>query len=199
MTVPFPHPTEDVADAPVPFDWLHQPTAISTSRGDYASVIRRIAAFLVDSVLLIGAAIVAGIFFGERAVELVTQDGESYLVQTGTLTACQARVVLLCWFLYLAAAEAVFGATLGKRVLGIVVMQNNWTRLSIRGAVLRHLTHVVPTIVFAQAGLSLSLGQAAVFVVGTIFIKTSEDRQRLGDRLAGTIVVRKSSLKEQAP
>jgi uncharacterized RDD family membrane protein YckC len=161
-------------------------------RANPASVARRAAAFVVDLIILVALASVVTVIAGERTTDLVVIDGQMYTTVSKTLSQQQARGVLLTWFAYLIVAEAIFGATIGKRLAGISVVQDSWTRLTLRGAVLRHLTHAVPVVVLASQGLGLAVGQIVVYVAGAVFALTSEDRQRLGDRLAGTIVVRRS-------
>jgi uncharacterized RDD family membrane protein YckC len=200
MTMQIPPLVPRLNEAPGALDWLRQPAAPATTPlgGNPAHLVRRGGAFLIDVLLLVAVASVVSILVGERIVEVVMIDGELFSRAGATLNQGQARGVLLAWFLYLMATEAAFGATLGKRVFGISVVQHNWARITLRGAVLRRLTHLVPIVVFAGAGLSISVAQAAVYVVGAVFTATSEDRQRLGDRLAGTMVVRSSSRSEKA-
>jgi uncharacterized RDD family membrane protein YckC len=159
-------------------------------RGDRASVPRRLGAFLIDVLILIAGSIVVTIFFGERSMEMVFIDGQAYLVQNANLNGWQIRWVLLGWFAYLIGAEACFRATLGKRIFGITVVHTDWSPVSLRGAVLRQITHLVPVVALASPGLGITRGQALVYAAGAIFAMLSEDRQRLGDRLASTMVVR---------
>lgn len=75
------------------------------------------------------------------------------------------------------------GQTLGKRALGLRVIQENGVRIGFYHAVIRNLVRVFdqPLPLFYLVG-----GVAALF---------SQSHQRLGDMLAGTIVVRERKLK----
>jgi membrane protease YdiL (CAAX protease family) len=82
--------------------------------------------------------------------------------------------VLILWFNYFVVAEWRWGQTLGKRALGIRVAGEPGSRVSWGRAVVRNLLLVVDVI----AGLFL--------------IPLSARRQRLGDRLAHTVVLMKA-------
>jgi uncharacterized RDD family membrane protein YckC len=102
-------------------------------------------------------------------------------------TGLSAAVGLVVWFLidwgYSMVLEAAWsGQTLGKRLLGLRVLQESGVRLSPLQAVLRNLTRPVDRLpIFYLVGASAALA--------------SKSQQRLGDMLAGTIVVRERRLK----
>jgi len=181
---------------PSPFDWLGQPEPMSSpaDRWDIASPPRRGIALLIDLLLLGLAVVVASYVIGERTTEIVIRDGQLYSRRVATLDAWNVRVVLLMWFSYLMMTERLFGATLGKRLTGIRVVQDDWSPLTLKAAVLRQLTHLVPTVVAVQPGLALTHGQAVTYGLGCVIALVSEDHRRLGDRLAGTLVIRHTSV-----
>ena len=185
---------------PVPLDWLGSPEPPSpiTDRWDIASPPRRGIALLIDLLLLFLAVVVASYVLGERTTQVIVRDGQVYGRMVATLSAGQVRVVLLQWFAYLILTERFFGATLGKRLAGIRVVRDDFSPLTVKAAVLRQLTHLVPIILLtqagvSQAGLSLNVGQVATYGLGSLIALVSEDHRRLGDRLAGTLVVRSTS------
>jgi uncharacterized RDD family membrane protein YckC len=168
-------------------------------RGEIASAWRRGLALLIDLFILLGAVIAASYLFGERSTQVIVRDGELYGRTIATLSAWEVRGVLLGWYGYLMTTERLFGKTLGKRVVGIAVVRDDWSPLNVRAAVLRQLTHLVPVVAAAHPGLSLTAGQVAVYPLGALIALLSEDRRRVGDRLAGILVVRRTMAPETGP
>ena len=88
----------------------------------------------------------------------------------------------LC-FAYYVVLEAVCGATLGKLATNPrVVRESDGGRIDWSASVIRNLLRLIDGLV--------------LYVVGFIAICVSPKRQRIGDRVAGTIVVRRAA---QAP
>jgi uncharacterized RDD family membrane protein YckC len=77
---------------------------------------------------------------------------------------------------YYIVCEAATGATLGKRMVGIRVVDEDGDRVTLGAAVIRNLLRLVDALFF--------------YLVGFLFALTSSRGQRLGDRAAHTIVVR---------
>lgn len=98
------------------------------------------------------------------------------------LTGLPALAWMVAAAVYYIATEARLGATLGKLAVGLRVMLEDGGRLDWRASVIRNLLRVVDGFAF--------------YLVGAILVWTSPRNQRLGDRLAGTIVVRKSTSPE---
>lgn len=134
----------------------------------YAGLWRRLCAATIDVTLawIVFSAAISILDPNAPADDATT--GETWLALGITLG------VLALWFTYFVVAEWRWGQTLGKSALGIRVAGEPGTRLSWPGAVLRNLLLVVDVI----AGLFL--------------IPLSARRQRLGDRLAHTVVLVKS-------
>ena len=84
---------------------------------------------------------------------------------------------LLVSLAYYIALEGKFGWTLGKRLVGLrTVKLEGFAPLDWQAATVRNVLRIVDGLFF--------------YLVGAIFIWTSKDRQRLGDRLARTVVIR---------
>ena len=82
---------------------------------------------------------------------------------------------------YYIVLEQRFGWTLGKRLVGLrVVKLDGGAPLDWQAAIVRNVLRLVDGLFF--------------YLVGAIFIWTSRNRQRLGDRVAHTVVVRAASL-----
>jgi len=82
-------------------------------------------------------------------------------------------------FLYLWIGEGIFGATLGKAAMSLRVRSATGGKPGLQKSLLRNLLRIVDGI--------------GVYIVGIVFALTSPTRQRLGDRVAGTVVVRVES------
>ncbi len=82
----------------------------------------------------------------------------------------------LIFFVYYIVMEATQGATLGKMVLGLRVVRVDGTPISWSESVVRNLLRIVDAL-FA-------------YLVGAILVWTSPLKQRLGDKVAHTVVVK---------
>ncbi|MFL5661319.1 MAG: RDD family protein, partial [Ktedonobacteraceae bacterium] len=69
------------------------------------------------------------------------------------------------------------GATLGKMVVGLRVVKLDGSPISWSESVIRNLLRIIDGIFF--------------YLVGAIFVWTSPRKQRLGDRAASTVVIRR--------
>jgi uncharacterized RDD family membrane protein YckC len=126
----------------------------------------RFAATLADGIILFIIGYLMAIVTGET-----TQDG-FYLQGASALG----------WFLiaiiYYIFMEAMFGATLGKMLCGLRVLKTDGSSLDWNASVVRNILRIVD-------GL---FG----YLIGAILVWNSPMRQRLGDRVAHTVVVKKS-------
>ncbi|HYO56264.1 RDD family protein [Archangium sp.] len=89
---------------------------------------------------------------------------------------------LVDWGYGIALETAWSGQTVGKRVLGLRVIQQSGVRIGFYHAALRNLARPVDRLPF-------------FYLVGGVAALLSGSHQRLGDMLAGTIVVRERRLK----
>jgi uncharacterized RDD family membrane protein YckC len=147
-----------------------------------ANVGSRILAYLIDM-----AIVLAGIFAGLFAVTLLGQATDVVVPDWVALTI--VLVLLPSWWLgYFIAFETLWrGRTLGKAALGLRVVTREGAPVRFRHAAIRALLGLVD---FAIAG--------GFFAV--VFILLTRDNQRLGDLVAGTLVLReRSGLAAPAP
>jgi uncharacterized RDD family membrane protein YckC len=77
---------------------------------------------------------------------------------------------------YYVVCEAATGATLGKRMVGIRVVDEDGDSVTLGASIIRNLLRLVDALFF--------------YLVGFLFAVISSRGQRLGDRAAHTIVVR---------
>ena len=142
----------------------------------------RILAYLIDM-----AVVTAGIFAGLFAVALL---GQATAVVVPDWVALTIVLVLLpsWWLGYFIAFETLWrGRTLGKAALGLRVVTREGAPIRFRHAAIRALLGLVD---FAIA--------SGFFAI--VFILLTRDNQRLGDLVAGTLVLReRSGLAAPAP
>lgn len=136
----------------------------------YVGVGRRFVAVLVDSILLGIVFGVMGALFGQFQAS-----GGSVSV---SLTGVPAVLTFVIFFLYFIVLEAALGATLGKLLLGIRVVNVDGSRISWGASILRNILRIIDALPFA-------------YILGAILIWTSQRKQRLGDRAVRTVVVRR--------
>lgn len=142
---------------------------------------RRLAAFLVDNAVILALILLPGT---PLALLLMRLDTASLGPVSGLLLALVVLVVSLIlvagvFIGYYALLEGRRGQTLGKMLLGIEVIRENTGGVpGVRAAALRALL------------LMLADGQFFC-AVGFVSILATENRQRLGDMVANTLVVRR--------
>ncbi len=129
---------------------------------------RRIGAGLVDLVLMMIVFAVLADWL--RTAETV--DG----VESSTLSGGAILAYLVVFLGYYAAAEGLFGTTIGKALFGLIVV-------TVDGEFPRFGAVLTRTVLRLVDGLPL------VYVVGTITMFASARDQRLGDMAAETLVV----------
>ena len=89
-------------------------------------------------------------------------------------------VFLFIIFAYLILMEAYIGWTVGKRIMGMMVVDGRGNKIGLSKSIIRNLLRLVD-------------GLPAFNILGIILIATSPKDQRFGDRIANTYV-NKSSL-----
>lgn len=86
-------------------------------------------------------------------------------------------VFLFIIFAYLIIMEAYVGWTVGKRLLGMKVVDGSGNRIGLRKSIIRNLLRMVD-------------GLPAFNILGVILITSSDKGQRFGDRVAKTYVLK---------
>jgi len=81
--------------------------------------------------------------------------------------------------LYFIALEGNYGQTVGKMAVRIKVVREDGTKIDYTGAVVRNVLRIIDLIPYFIP-----------YLLGAILIWTSDKKQRLGDRVAHTIVVK---------
>jgi uncharacterized RDD family membrane protein YckC len=143
----------------------------------YIGVAIRFVAILIDYIII-------GVISGILAIPLLiaaiavnVANGYVSAVSSGPIVALSVAV-LVVWFLYFTLLEGHYGQTVGKMALSIKVVRET------DGAPIDYGEAAVRTVLRIIDGLF-------DYLIGAIFIWTSDKKQRLGDRVAHTVVVSK--------
>jgi len=139
---------------------------------EFASLFRRFVAFFLDSLfLIIPPAVVIALF-------VTMQDFPRDPLRIILTVAFTFGFYAIGGFLYHSLLEGLFGATLGKKVCGILVLRADFTRCGLGAGFLRNLMRIVDAFFY--------------YLVAAISMAATFKWQRLGDLVAGTVVVRKN-------
>jgi uncharacterized RDD family membrane protein YckC len=147
----------------------------------YAGLGLRVAAVLVDTLVLFGLLILVMavyVFVLVSQGKLDPTDPQAAQELSRQLAASGAGVDVLFFaalFLYYALLEAVFGASVGKLVFGMRVVMRDGSRATGLAVVVRNLVRIPEALL--------------LYVPSGVACLTSPQRQRLGDYAARTVVV----------
>jgi uncharacterized RDD family membrane protein YckC len=136
---------------------------------NYQGIGPRLVAQIVDGiVLIILYFVLAAAMFGSFTFGV-------YGAAAGSFTG----VYLLIFFLYYIVLEGALGATVGKMVAKIKVVREDGSPCGFGPAVVRNVLRVIDALPF-------------LYIIGIILVSRSDRKQRLGDRVAKTVVVKSS-------
>jgi len=131
----------------------------------YVGVGSRFLAVLIDAIIV---GIVAGI------INVVVAGGSH---DAATATTVSGSVFGALYIVYTIVMEGTMGATVGKLALGLRVVKEDGAPIGWGDSIIRNLLRIVDGLV--------------AYLVGAIFIWNSPRKQRLGDRIAHTVVIKK--------
>jgi uncharacterized RDD family membrane protein YckC len=137
-----------------------------------AGLFSRFLAWLIDTLITVGLAILALV-----VMSLVMFAFPGFASAAGFIV-----WFLIDWGYAILLESAWSGQTVGKRAMGLRVIQESGVRIGFLHAVLRNLARPVDRL-------------PVLYAVGGVAALFSQAQQRLGDMLAGTIVVRERRLK----
>ncbi len=92
------------------------------------------------------------------------------------LEGAPAFLTFAVWTLYFILLEGMLGGTIGKLILGMRIVNERGENPGIGAALIRNLLRIVDFL-------------PLFYLLGMILVATSQRKQRLGDRVAGTYVV----------
>jgi len=134
---------------------------------NYQGIGTRLVAQIVDSIILLVLYFVVGAaLFGGPSFDVYGAAAMSFLAIYGILA-----------FLYFAVLEGYRGATVGKMVMKIRVVREDGSPCGIVPAIIRNILRIVDSLPF-------------LYIIGMILISRSSKKQRLGDSVAKTVVVK---------
>lgn len=123
-------------------------------------ILSRVGAFVFDYITSAIFAVILGTGFGIVTNSIV-------MVYVG---------VAFGYFGYYIVPEGLYGKTPGKKLAGLVVVRKDGTPISFTESIVRNLLRLVDAILN--------------YAVGLVIMLLNDDRQRLGDMVADTVVVR---------
>jgi uncharacterized RDD family membrane protein YckC len=132
---------------------------------DLAPIWKRILAFIIDFFIFASAAYIMGMFFGTP-----NKDNTGY-----SLNGIPALVQFTFGFILWPISEAIFGQTIGKRILNIQVVSNDLGNISIWQALKRFALGIFDY----------------VLCIGILISALNKNNKRIGDLAAKTIVIKK--------
>jgi uncharacterized RDD family membrane protein YckC len=142
----------------------------------YVGVGRRFVAIFVDSIILL---ILSGPF-----AEIRHGDGYLQVDWTGRRMFWPSLIVIV----YFVLLEGIAGATIGKFLTGIRVVNQDGTKLTWSASIVRNIARIVDAFPYVFP-----------YLVAAMSVWVSPIQQRLGDRWANTVVVTKESLRAPVP
>lgn len=83
----------------------------------------------------------------------------------------------LIFLVYFVILEGMWGATVGKMVMKIKVVREDGSPCGLGPAVIRNILRIIDALPF-------------LYIIGLIFMSRSDKKQRLGDRIAKTVVIK---------
>lgn len=162
------------------------PTVPDEPAVHYAGLGRRFAAHLLDGLLVLVAYIVIGSIVAAGTGNM-TSDG--FEMEGGPAFAAMALTFLVALAYFSVFESSRSGRTPGKRLLGIRVTTLDGGQASFGQGVTRNLLRLIDGLI--------------LYLPGIVLIMMSDRNQRLGDRIAETVVVRTTSeattAKDDAP
>jgi uncharacterized RDD family membrane protein YckC len=149
-----------------------------------AGMLSRMLAWLIDSFIVLALVIAVGVAINFAGAVVPGFASAVFVV----------AYFLIDWGYFIVLEAAWSGQTLGKKAMGLRVIQETGVRIGVLHAVLRNLARPIDRLP-AVIPQGMYLAGPAFYLVGGGAAFLSKSHQRLGDMLAGTIVVRERRLK----
>ncbi|MBI3755833.1 MAG: RDD family protein [Deltaproteobacteria bacterium] len=136
----------------------------------HSSISRRLAALTIDAIIFIPVFIAMDM--AAQAFGIAAGEYNYYIKMEFRIIATIVSIML--WIAYFALFEGTTGQTIGKMICGIKVVMEDGSPYRMEDAFIRNLLRIID-----------GLG------VGAFFVIRSPKKQRLGDKVTETIVVKK--------
>lgn len=128
----------------------------------------RAGATIIDAVIFWALSFLVGVLTGETS-------GAGFAL--GTLGSCLVGIIGLAYYIVM---ETMYGGTVGKLALGLKVVKEDGSAPDWQTSIVRTLLRIVDGLFF--------------YLIGAILVWTSPTNQRLGDKVAKTLVVKKDQV-----
>ncbi|MGZ4850656.1 MAG: RDD family protein [Candidatus Bathyarchaeia archaeon] len=150
-------------------------TSNSSSSGqlDFSLWLIRLIAYIIDGVIIFVATVILGIIAAVIAAVSVIASGGLFFYGGIWLTFGLFGLLSILYFIVL---DVIWGATIGKRVMGLQVQTVKGARIAYGQSFIRNISKINPLLVFLDWLI-------AILTAGP------DKRQKLTDRWAGTTVV----------
>nr|WP_139164547.1 RDD family protein [Dendrosporobacter quercicolus]NSL50042.1 RDD family protein [Dendrosporobacter quercicolus DSM 1736]SDN31061.1 Uncharacterized membrane protein YckC, RDD family [Dendrosporobacter quercicolus] len=139
---------------------------IMSGLGRAAGIGSRCAAILIDGLVFLPVAYLTAAILGNSWSDGFALEGLSLYL------------TMLLSFAYYVYFESAIGATIGKMMIGLKVVKTDGSPCDVRSSAIRTICRLIDGLPFA-------------YLLGAVMVWLSPVNQRLGDRLAGTVVIRK--------
>ena len=176
-----------IAPAPIPGDFAEKLTIETPEQTPLefaiAGIGSRFLAMAIDTLIQFAVGLTVGVL----AAVLLTALSGFHMPSSIWVIAALILIVFLLLYGYFAIFEAIWnGQTPGKRSMGIRVIKDSGRPITPAESVARNLLRIVDQL-------------PTLYAVGIVSILASKQNKRLGDFVAGTIVVRENSLEQARP
>lgn len=131
-----------------------------------AGIGSRCASVIIDGLIFLPVAYLMAAIFGTSSPERFALEGIAFYL------------TMLLSFAYYVYFESTGGATIGKMIIGLKVVKTDGSPCDARAAAIRTISRLIDGLPFA-------------YLLGVMMIWMLPENQRIGDRLAGTLVIRK--------
>ena len=139
----------------------------------YGSVGHRIVAVIIDHIILGIICLIIAFPFGLTSVLFSMADLNVFMSLLASGFAVLSAVIWIVYFTYF---EGTTGQTPGKKLLDIKVVSGSGRQPTMGAALIRTILRIIDGIAF--------------YILGLVIILLTEKKQRLGDILANTVVVK---------
>ncbi|MFQ5837709.1 MAG: pectinesterase family protein [Thermoplasmata archaeon] len=158
-----------------PWPAWRRPAPRSGTERDATS--RRMGAALIDAsiVALVYGLLIAGLIASLLPLAGLFDIFEAVLTVSLVFSPLAFIISFAIWFVYAGLLEGIYGQTVGKRLLKIVVIRTNGSDITMRSSLLRNALRYVDGI--------------GLYLLGLVFMLVTKRKQRIGDKLARTVVV----------
>jgi len=143
---------------------------------DYADVINRIVAIIIDSVILWVVMFVISLPLGMGTMMMGSVTNPMAAAQLAGASMIVSILGILIGLGYFVYFEGTTGQTIGKKIVNIKVVRED-------GKPMDYMTALVRTVLRVIDGIGF-------YIVGLIVLLASKDKQRIGDMAAKTLVVK---------